>query len=103
MGNFGGRKDYPCEKPYARSCRLSSANRCMAGPPEFGEGSCASREEGNPARGVATRAEPNKFLTRLLLAAVEGEFLRSNHLSMHPAAVDGFSLDSTLLRLCYCT
>src|SRR6202158_50680 len=50
-------------------------------------------EEGNPARGVATRAEPNKFLTRLLLAGVEGEFLRTNHLSMQCAGNERFALD----------
>ena len=56
-------------------------------------GAAQAGEEKNAARGVAPRAEPNKFLARLLLTGVEGEFLRTNHLSMQCAGDEGFALD----------
>src|SRR5260370_3996111 len=71
----------------------------MAGPPEFVEGTCASRRRRNPARGVATRAGPNEILARLLLACVKGEFLRTDHLSMQRAGYECLALDFASLGI----
>jgi len=56
-------------------------------------------EKRNRARGVAPRAEPNKFLTRLFLTGVKGEFLRANHLSMQRAGNECFALDFAALAI----
>src|SRR5216684_3440182 len=48
-------------------------------------------QERNSTRGVAIRVRPNKFLTRLLLAGVEGEFLGANHLAVQGAGNERFA------------
>src|SRR5713101_7503207 len=55
-------------------------------------------EERNPTRGIATRVRPNKFLTSLLLAGVEGEFLGANHLTVQGAGNECFAFGFAGLR-----
>src|SRR6266481_5221073 len=72
--------------PALLACQARIAAR--RGRRDLERGAAQVPEEGSPARGVDPGAEPNKFLNRLLLAGVEGEFLRTNHLSVQGAAND---------------